>query len=294
MIVTVETPRRAALPASRSRQRTDSEPARAPVRKPRARATPVPTCIFCDRPSGRADYAWPEWLCHFLTDHLARSGRDLRGDAPSLERMRAEVEQTVDCVCDACRDGWMRRLDESVSPFLGAMMLGEPTALPQVRRRFLARWSAKTAIVMEHAGDAAVRTPRFACEYLRRIGVHPGTQVLVGKYDGDGQVLTHERDLFSRTIDGKKHYLSQTSMVVGKLLIQVFADPWRSSPPELADDGTQPLFALVPSHGRRVDWPPPVTVDDSLYDLVRHGALDDSPQPPGATPGLTAPNDPAA
>ena len=58
-----------------------------------------------------------------------------------------------------------------------------------------------------------------------------GTQVLVGKYDGDLRVLTHERDLFSTTIDNEQHYLSQWTFVIGKVILQVFADPWRDTAP---------------------------------------------------------------
>lgn len=250
----------------------------------------VPVCMFCDRPSGIVEYAWPEWLCRFLTDQLIVWNRERPTDATTIERTRVEVDQTVRSVCTNCSRGWMQRLEDNVGPFLQSMIVGEPTALPQVRRRLLARWAAKTAVVMECADDSAVRTPRFASEYLRRIGVHPGTQVLVGKYNGDRQLLTHERDLFSRIIDGKKHYLSQSTFVIGKTLIQVFSDPWRNSTPELAENAAQPLIPLVPSHGRKVDWPPAISIDDAGYDIVRHGAVDEDEQPDR----LSAPGDPAA
>ena len=196
-------------------------------------------------------------------------------DPDILARVRREVDQTTRSVCDTCSQGWMQRLEDNVRPFLESMIAGELTPLPPVRRRLLARWAAKTAVVMEGAYDAPIRTPRFACEYLRRIGVHPGTQVLVGRYEGDRQVLTHERDLFSRMIDGKKHYLSQSSFVIGKAFIQVFADPWRSSAPELEQGAAQPLIALLPSHRNKIDWPPPLAIDDAGYDLVRSGGEDE-------------------
>lgn len=198
-------------------------------------------------------------------------GKERVADPDILARMRREVDLTVRSVCESCGQGWMQRLEDNVSPFLKSMIAGEVTPLPPVRRRQLARWAAKTAVVMECAYDAPIRTPRFACEYLRRIGVHPGTQVLVGRYEGDRQVLTHERDLFSRIIDGKKHYLSQSSFVIGKAFIQVFADPWRSSAPELEQDAAQPLMALLPSHRHKIEWPPAISIDDARYDLVRCG-----------------------
>ncbi len=78
-------------------------------------------------------------------------------------------------------------------------------------------------------------------------------------------------NLFCRTIDGDEHYLSQSSFVIGKLLIQVLADPQQHSTPELGADVARLLLALVPSLDRRIDWPPPLSIDDPLYDLVRLG-----------------------
>jgi hypothetical protein len=250
----------------------------------------VPTCIFCERPTGSAEYAWPGWLCGFLTAQLIVRSKDRATDAAIMERARAEVDLMVSGVCGHCSQGWIQRLDNNVSPFLQSMIVGDPTPLPQVRRRLLARWAAKTAAVMECADESPIRTPRFASEYLRRIGVHPGTQVLVGKYDGNQQILTHERDLFSRVVGTNKHSLSQSSFVIGKTLIQVFSDPWRDSTPELAENASLPLIALVPSHGRQTDWPPVIAIDDRGYDIVRHGPVDEDER----TRRLSAPSDPAA
>ena len=85
--------------------------------------------------------------------------------------------------------------------------------------------------------------------------MHPGTQVLVGRYVGEQQILAHERDLFSRFVDGKKHYLSQSTFVIGNVFIQVFADPWRDSTPELEESAPH-LVVLLPSSRGKVEWPP--------------------------------------
>jgi len=185
----------------------------------------APTCIFCDRPTGPVQYLWPEWLCQVFTDRLDDWNKQSGSDERFVERLRMEVDQTIDCICEPCSHGWMRRLDEKVSPFLPSMMVGTKTRLSPVQQRLLARWSAKIAAVTECVYDSPVRTPPSACEYLRRVGVHPGTQVLVGKYHGAAHALSHDRDLFRRTFDGDEHYLSQSSFVIGKALIQVLADP---------------------------------------------------------------------
>jgi len=141
---------------------------------------------------------------------------------------------------------------------------------------------------MERVSDSPIRTPRFGCEHLRRIGVHPGTQVLVGRYHGDSQVFTYERDLFSRTIDGATHYLSQSTFVMGNLLIQV--SPIRG---EAAHPSSATTRRIVSSHSFRtrdetVSWPPELSIDDADYDLVRHGPTP-TPTPRDLDPGPPAP-----
>ena len=242
-----------------------------------------PTCVFCDRPTGPTEYAWPEWLARFLMDQHVDQGETLRApglDLVVLERMETEIDKTVTCVCDTCTHGWMQRLEENASPLLRSMIVGDPTPLPAARRKLLARWAAKTAIVMECASRTWIRTPRPVCEHLRKIGVHPGTQVLVGRYDGQMQLLTHERDLFSRVIDGEKRYIAQTTFVIGKLIIQVFADPWRDSPPELTEGASHPFLPLLGVNGRVVEWPPAIAIDDDLYGLARCGPISEDALPP--------------
>jgi len=234
-------------------------------------ACATPTCIFCDRPAGSVEYLWPEWICRCLTHQMATWNRERGTDDTLVQQIRTEVDRTVDCICETCMRGWIQHLDDDVVAFLTSMIAGDTTRLSPRQQDLLARWAAKTAAVIECVYDDPVRTPRSACEYLRRDGVPAGTQVLVGRYHGNARVLSHDRDLFSCTVDGTEQHLSQSTFVVGKLFIQVFADPWRDSTPQLAEDTTELLLALLPSHTRKVDWPPTISIDDSLYDLVRQG-----------------------
>jgi hypothetical protein len=254
------------LPGESGPHRPPDEPGRA-----------APTCIFCDRAGGSVEFAWPEWLCRFLIRQrdvvtLAQSGRE--SDALILARMEREVDTTVTRVCETCRDGWMQRLEDDVMPFLQPMIAGEPTSLPATHQWLLARWAAKTAAVLECTLDSPVRTPRVACEHLRKVGVHAGTQVLVGKYDGDLHVLAHERDLFSRTTtDGQQRHFPQATLVIGKVILQVFAGPWRSSIPALVPHAAQPLVPLVGGLGDEIAWPPDVAIGDAQFELARFGVL---------------------
>ncbi len=231
--------------------------------------------MFCDRPSRQVTYAWPDWLCRFIAEHQGLRWNETSEhgiDLVIIERAEIEADKTVTRLCDTCRQGWIQQLEDDVKPFLTSMIEGVPTSLPPARRELLARWAATMAIVLECASDPSLPTPRFAREHLRTTGLHPGTQVLVGRYEGRLEMLSAERDLFVRTVSGEQRHLSQTSLIMGKVLIQVFADPWRDTPPELTDSAAQPFIALVGSHEAAIEWPPALSIDDELYDLVRLGS----------------------
>jgi hypothetical protein len=245
-----------------------------PAESPHREAGFVRTCIFCDRPVGSTEYLWPEWLCRQLTDNpqFWRAQRqDVHADPPLIAQMRNEVDLTVNCLCEQCTHGWMQRLDDDVSGFFISMIEGNKTRLSPRQQRLLARWAAKTAVVTEYVYDDPVLTPRPVREHLRRVGVHPGTQVLVGRYDGADRLLAHERDLFRRTIDDTVYHLSQSTLVIGKVLLQVFADPWRQSAPQPAEDTSSLLVPLVPSRGGKVGWPPELAINEANYRRVRRG-----------------------
>ena len=195
-----------------------------------------------------------------------------------FEQVGREIDQTSTSVCKTCNSGWIQRLEVNVSPFLKPMILGEPTPLPSARRKLLARWAAKTAVVMEGTFPEAVRTPRAAAEYLRLTGVHAGTQVLVGHYEGDAQILNRARVLFRKT-SGEDHYRSFTTLIIGKLAVQVLADPWSDGVPDVPEKVQRRFIPLVSANARKVDWPPELTIGDAFFDNVRHGPRSDTQVP---------------
>jgi hypothetical protein len=266
----------------RHRSVASAPPAQRPESAPAARQ-----CIFCTRPAHSAEFLWSEWLCRPFVDRMANS-RSESGTASCVEQLRREVDQTVDSVCYSCTHGWIQRLDDDVIAFLPPMIAGHPTRLSPRQQHLLAQWGAKTAAL----GECLYRTPpqelRVAYSGLPNGDLHPGSQVLVGAYTGDSRLLTRDRDVFRRTVNGAERQLPQSTFIIGKLFIQVFADPWLNSAPEACVDMSQLLIALVPRRRRRVQWPPAVPIDDALYDLVRRGELTDDDGTGRAARSITA------
>jgi hypothetical protein len=205
-----------------------------------------------------------------------------------VNRLRREVDQTADGVCHSCAHGWMQILDDDVIAFLPAMIAGDETRLSSRQQDLLAHWAAKTAAVVESLSPDPAPELRAAYSGLRNGDLHPGTQVLVGRYNGDARLLTRDRDVFRRTLDGADRRVPQSTFVIGKVLMQVFTDPWLNRAPESCEDTSPLLIALIPRRRRRVNWPPAVPIDDTLYDLARRGELDEDGATADAARSITA------
>ena len=122
-------------------------------------------------------------------------------------------------------------LDDNVRPFLTSMIIGDTTPLPTGRQRLLlARWAAKTSVVMECAYDVHRGHRRSRAITYAGSACPPEHKCSSRFYNRDTRFLTHERDLFSTTDDALKPCLSQSTFVMGKVLVQVFADPYRDRP----------------------------------------------------------------
>jgi hypothetical protein len=233
-------------------------------------------CVFCENSTVGAppEHAWPDWICRFLTDDRGdwySQVRDLDKPSVAVEHAGREIDLTVSTVCERCNHGWMRRLETKVAPFLKPMIVGIQTTLTFKQQMLLARWSAKTAIVHESTYSSTKRrTPRFSSAYLRSRGTPRGTQVVLGRYEGTS-ILDHTR-ASTPDVDGELHF-SYTTLLIGQVFIQVFADPRRDSKPALTQTAANEFIALFRPNETTADivWPPPGIVDDTLYGVISGG-----------------------
>jgi hypothetical protein len=190
-----------------------------------------------------------------------------------VEHEGHEVDITVDCVCDTCNHGWMRKLEGSVSAFLKPMFDGQPTVLTKSQRFTLARWAAKTAMVFECSYEHSPRTPREVAALVRQSIIPPATEVQIGKYDG-GRVLDHFRAIWvakATAHEQEPHHHFFTTLLIGQVVIHVFADPWADWRPTLTAQAAENYIALVGGPAGPVHWPPPAPVDENLFQVITRG-----------------------
>jgi hypothetical protein len=119
------------------------------------RSTSMRACIFCGEQASSKEDAWPpRWLTkRFLTSSELAHVEAERGGV-SLGKWRASGGNIrVGCVCGACNNGWMSRLEEAasqvVAPLIESLFEQQKQEIDTRSLPTLAAWSVKTAMVLE-------------------------------------------------------------------------------------------------------------------------------------------------
>ena len=104
----------------------------------------MPTCIFCDKPSGSREHVWPKWILE--RKDLGAFKLKIAGGP---EKILNNVELKVKTVCGICNNGWMSDLEAQAIPILTEIFEDKPVALDQEQQQIIARWLMKTAMVYD-------------------------------------------------------------------------------------------------------------------------------------------------
>jgi hypothetical protein len=230
-------------------------------------------CIFCERLSGSQEHAWPDWVVKHATERrkdwqleIVRLGSPLI----TVDQVNREIEVVVDCVCDRCNRGWMKKLEDRVSVFGKAMMDGRPTILTWRDRDHLARWAAKTAFTVECKYGGPHRAPRSICEALRAgPGIPPMIDVMLGAYSGPRPIRSERLIYRFDGLDGDQLYMSWSFLQFGHVLIQVRAVPGRKEHPMLLVEATDRCIPLTGVERGQVQWPPKKAVGEEILSDFR-------------------------
>ena len=217
------------------------------------------SCLFCGNPATSREHVWPAWILRQLPDRPSRlrlaSGREViyKGDFK------------IKCVCSKCNTGWMSDLEGNTKFLIEPLLQGVSTRLDTKDQKLVARWAMKTAIVLE--GTKPQDVAKFYDVGTRKKfmneGVLPSNASLwIGKYSGSG--LFADGATFTGTISdtGEEGSGSITTMVVGRLVIQVLVISHPSA--ALYDELLVPMRAShwewllhqIHPPNRTCSWPP--------------------------------------
>jgi hypothetical protein len=137
-------------------------------------------CIFCGDPADSREHVFGKWLQKWVDADLTgghqwsvtrydASGNGLVVSPPVFEyRGGGPMTLKLPVVCaKRCNGGWMSRLEKSMEPWFGPMVQGGPTALSAERRRELALWAEKTAMVYETTEESTTTSTQDEREFIR-------------------------------------------------------------------------------------------------------------------------------
>lgn len=223
------------------------------------------TCVFCGGGPTTKDHVWPDWVGKLIRDHTGVDSYPTTvGDK---EWVSPRIDFQVKRVCEPCNSGWMSRMERTVQPFLGTMILGDPSSatLSTIQQRRLAAWAVKLALMLDFAHEKNPIIPPSEYEmFYKRRRPHSGMTVWLTAYSGSHwgawahrTSLHHRRRAFKAVLPAPEHEnLYILTFTVFRVVFQVIhyfggqgikveeSWPW-----------TQSLIPLWPRGNEPVVWP---------------------------------------
>ncbi len=116
------------------------------------------TCIFCSEQNMTKEDAWPpRWLAkRFSTSDLVHVEAE-RGGVVLGKWRTSSPHIRVGCVCAACNNGWMSRLEDAASRIIEPLFEHQQQTISARSLPILAAWAVKTAMVLEGLDPAQPR-----------------------------------------------------------------------------------------------------------------------------------------
>jgi len=227
-------------------------------------------CGFCGGPGVNKEHVWPNWIRKIILAERGAPGKrfkvqhEHRGEITEFES--AGLETLIGMPCGNCNSGWMSELESAVKPFMSGMVHpGHQTLLDAERRRLLARWATKTAMVFEFFKEKKLHyfTPAARLEFMDSSLPAPDVSVWLGRY----WALKPMHALQDRKQDEKSGSVAlyTFTMTAQFFAVQVAARRGSSErvPVAALPDGA--LIKIWPGRfgpDELVAWPPPLTMGE--------------------------------
>lgn len=235
------------------------------MRRQTRRSDSMRACIFCGEQASTKEDAWPpRWLTRRFPASESAYVEAERGGV-SLGKWRTSSPNIrVGCVCAACNNGWMSRLEETASLIIEPLFEQQRHTVDARSLPTLAAWAVKTAMVLENVSDQ----PRFYSDseraQLRLTNTIPRRACvwLVACVEQD-TIYAEAKYLFGGDKSPELYGVS-TTMAFGLLAIQVLAlrvPAWIPADTEVtiqSHEGpwNEVLVPVWPVHQANLTWPP--------------------------------------
>ena len=113
------------------------------------------TCIFCGKDDLTKEHVLPKWLQKYFGPAAGGLHVISKRDSDPITFNDKAFARTARIVCGGCNSGWMSLLEAETEKLLGPLVTGPGIGgtLSLEQQAILARWAAKTLIVLEYAGN---------------------------------------------------------------------------------------------------------------------------------------------
>ena len=226
-----------------------------------------PCCIFCEREQASNEHVFGRWLSRLLADAapfaLTKTpGRSVSGLKTINVKTRAP--------CKSCNGGWMSRSESEAKMLLPPMICGETTDWDTAQQVRAARWTFKTALMLDRSSTASRVAPVHHFRSLFEHQLPPGSvTVYLARYfpgvgeDHVGVIGSSYRPRNVNTSLYPDPY--QITFSIGQAVFQVFGHSG-TAPLEIRRVGqlnsglvvpvNDQFLQLWPSRTKELAWPP--------------------------------------
>jgi len=228
------------------------------------------TCIFCGSRATSKEHVFSSWLIEALSNGSQRTEITLSIAGETLTpwaETGPERGLKVRSVCRRCNNNWMSELEETVKPYLLAMLRDFSLPLDREAQILIATWTVKLAMVLEGVRP----TVKFYTDSSRRVLMEQrqppdGTMVWLGCGAYAGRSVALGRSI-GFSADGPVLAGAAMTMCFGHVVLQVLAATLKPEHkdfqgrmnvnfPNIPDPWRGRLSVVWPPQNRTVDWPP--------------------------------------
>jgi hypothetical protein len=249
------------------------------------------SCVFCGGTPVNGEHIWPVWS-HPYPPKGKKKWYSM--NAKSYETIthfnvtktpRAPHDQQVHCVDEACNNGWMREIENSVHPIISKMFESPPgtVRLTEADQNIVALWIGLKAIVSEYAPYRdRISHHTYRRQIWKKQKLPAKTwKIWIGSYTGrrastlwmnSPHLLLPEKVAKKRRTRIANYFNGETiTYVFGEMMIHVMRCPyefaiktWRF-PPSVS----YKLRQIWPPTGLSFIWPPQSLSDTEVHLISR-------------------------
>jgi hypothetical protein len=116
----------------------------------------TPQCIFCQRKEASEEHVFARWVSRLLADAAPFTLDKTPGRSTSGLRT---INVKSRAACQTCNGGWMSQSENEAKTLLHPMIRGEAIQWDAIKQRQAARWTFKTALMLDRSSLASQVAP---------------------------------------------------------------------------------------------------------------------------------------